>query len=120
MDTDLRSAPARHPDGAHAGAGRGAGCAGGVGAPSTTLHAVLPSQYAGVCTPIYGARAGINHSSNHRGAGNRLIRIETVRRGLSSIGSAELAAARRRIAELETELAIAKRSTELLKSVAAA
>ncbi|MDZ7918015.1 MAG: transposase [Rhodococcus sp. (in: high G+C Gram-positive bacteria)] len=39
--------------------------------------------------------------------------------GLSSIESAELAAARRRIAELETELAIAKRSTELLKSVAA-
>lgn len=37
--------------------------------------------------------------------------------GLSSIESAELAAARRRIAELETELAIAKRSTELLKSV---
>ena len=39
---------------------------------------------------------------------------------LSSIESAELAAARRRIAELETELAIAERSTELLKSVAAA
>lgn len=39
--------------------------------------------------------------------------------GLSSIESAELAAARRHIAELETELAIAKRSTELLKSVAA-
>ena len=37
--------------------------------------------------------------------------------GLSSIESAELAAARRRIAELETELAIARRSTELLKSV---
>lgn len=37
--------------------------------------------------------------------------------GLSSIKSAKLAAARRRIAELETELAIAKRSTELLKSV---
>ncbi|MDE8649970.1 transposase [Rhodococcus qingshengii] len=37
--------------------------------------------------------------------------------GLSSIESAELAAARCRIAELETELAIAKRSTELLKSV---
>ena len=36
--------------------------------------------------------------------------------GLSSIESAELAA-RRRIAELETELAIATRSTELLKSV---
>ena len=40
--------------------------------------------------------------------------------GLSSIESAELAAARRRIAQLETELAIATRSTELLKSVAAA
>ena len=40
--------------------------------------------------------------------------------GLSSIESADLAAARRRIAELETELAIARRSTELLKSVAAA
>lgn len=39
--------------------------------------------------------------------------------GLSSIESAELAAARRRIAQLETELVIAKRSTELLKSVAA-
>ncbi|MFA3899046.1 MULTISPECIES: hypothetical protein [Rhodococcus] len=39
--------------------------------------------------------------------------------GLSSIESAELAAARRRIAGLETELAIATRSTELLKSVAA-
>ncbi|MDV6271005.1 transposase [Rhodococcus globerulus] len=37
--------------------------------------------------------------------------------GLSSIESAEVAAARRRIAELETELAIAKRSAELLKSV---
>ena len=37
--------------------------------------------------------------------------------GLSSIKSAKLAAARRRIAELETELAIATRSTELLKSV---
>ena len=33
--------------------------------------------------------------------------------GLSSIESAELAAARRRIAELESGLAIAKRSTEL-------
>ncbi|MCD2158063.1 hypothetical protein LQL77_30620 [Rhodococcus cerastii] len=32
--------------------------------------------------------------------------------GLSSIESAELAAARRRITELETELAIARRSTE--------
>ena len=42
------------------------------------------------------------------------------KRGLSSIESAELAAARRRIAELETELPIATRSTELLKSVAAA
>jgi hypothetical protein len=40
--------------------------------------------------------------------------------GLSSIESAELTAARRRIAELATELAIAERSTELLKSVAAA
>ncbi|MCD2104400.1 MAG: hypothetical protein U5O16_37545 [Rhodococcus sp. (in: high G+C Gram-positive bacteria)] len=39
--------------------------------------------------------------------------------GLSLIESAELAAARRRVAEPETELAIAKRSTELLKSVAA-
>lgn len=38
--------------------------------------------------------------------------------GLSSIESAELAAARRRIAELETELTIATRSTELLKSAA--
>jgi hypothetical protein len=37
--------------------------------------------------------------------------------GLSSIESAELAAARRRIAQLETKLAIATRSTELLKSV---
>ena len=37
--------------------------------------------------------------------------------GLSSIESAELTAARRRIAELETELAIAKRSTELLQPV---
>lgn len=37
--------------------------------------------------------------------------------GLSSIESTELAAARRRIAELETGLAIATRSTELLKSV---
>ncbi|TSD47489.1 transposase [Rhodococcus sp. KBS0724] len=47
--------------------------------------------------------------------------IDTGQRpGLSSIESAELAAARRRIAELETELAIATRSTELLKSVAAA
>lgn len=35
--------------------------------------------------------------------------------GVSSIESADLAAARRRIAELETELAIARRSTELLK-----
>lgn len=44
--------------------------------------------------------------------------IDTGQRpGLSSIESAELAAARRRIAELETELAIATRSTELLKSV---
>ncbi len=40
--------------------------------------------------------------------------------GLSSIESVELAAARRRIAQLETEVAIATRSTELLKSVAAA
>ena len=39
--------------------------------------------------------------------------------GLSPIESAELAAARRRITELESGLAIAKRSTELLKSVAA-
>ncbi|BAE46133.1 hypothetical protein RER_pREL1-01900 (plasmid) [Rhodococcus erythropolis PR4] len=39
--------------------------------------------------------------------------------GLSSIESAELAATRRRIAELETELATARRSIELLKSVAA-
>ncbi|MGV0156366.1 hypothetical protein ACSW29_23815 [Rhodococcus sp. GB-02] len=39
--------------------------------------------------------------------------------GLNLIESAELAAARRRVAEPETELAIAKRSTELLKSVAA-
>jgi transposase-like protein len=39
--------------------------------------------------------------------------------GLSSIESADLAADRRRIAQLETELAIATRSTELLKSVAA-
>ncbi|MFA3900272.1 transposase [Rhodococcus qingshengii] len=46
--------------------------------------------------------------------------IDTGQRpGLSSIESAELAAARRRIAELETELAIVTRSTELLKSVAA-
>ena len=37
--------------------------------------------------------------------------------GLSPIESAELAAARRRIAELESGLAIATRSTELLKSV---
>ncbi|MFF1555767.1 transposase [Rhodococcus erythropolis] len=37
--------------------------------------------------------------------------------GLSSIDSAELAATRRRIAELETELPIARRSTELPKSV---
>ena len=40
--------------------------------------------------------------------------------GLNSIESAELAAARRSIAESETELAIAKHSTELLKSAAVA
>lgn len=46
--------------------------------------------------------------------------IDTGRKpGLSSIESAELAAARGRIAQLETELAIATRSTKLLKSVAA-
>ncbi|MGR6520186.1 hypothetical protein ACU5JM_00920 (plasmid) [Rhodococcus erythropolis] len=39
------------------------------------------------------------------------------KRGLTSIGSAELAAARRRITELETELAIAASFTELGKSV---
>lgn len=43
--------------------------------------------------------------------------IDTGQPGLSSIESTELAAARRRIAVLVTELAIAKRSTELLKSV---
>ncbi|MBQ7806083.1 MAG: hypothetical protein IJ372_15835 [Rhodococcus sp.] len=46
--------------------------------------------------------------------------VDTGRKpGLNSIERAELAAARRRIAQLETELAIATRSNELLKSVAA-
>ena len=39
--------------------------------------------------------------------------------GLSSIESAELAAGRRRIAELESELASATRSTKLLESAVA-
>ena len=35
--------------------------------------------------------------------------------GLSTAGNAELAAAKKRIGELETELAISRRATELLK-----
>jgi transposase len=38
--------------------------------------------------------------------------------GLSSAEKAELAAARRRIAELETELAVTRRAAELLKETA--
>lgn len=49
------------------------------------------------------------------GFGQELIDTEQ-KSGLSPTESAELAAVRRRIAELETELAIAKRSTQLRKS----
>ena len=39
-----------------------------------------------------------------------------LRAGVSTAGSAELAAARKRIRELETELAVTKRANELLKA----
>jgi transposase-like protein len=61
--------------------------------------------------------ADLQISDQTIGSWRKQDRIDSglVESGLTSADQAELGAARRRIAELETELAITKRATELLR-----